>query len=302
MLPTAAPAAPARLHLIDGTFELYRAHFSPRPGHTDPGGRDRKATVGVVSSLLALLEDKAEATTHLAVAFDHPIRSFRNDLFAGYKSDEGVPPELREQFGPVEQAVAALGVQVWSMDRWEADDALGTAALRFADQVDQIRIMTPDKDLGQVVRGEQIVQVDRIRSAVLDEAAVRERRGVAPSSIPDLLALVGDSADGIPGLPGWGERSAATVLARWGQLDDIPDDPAAWEVKVRGAPRLAEVLATRREEARLYRRLATLVTDVPLHGTLEDLRWRGVDRAAWTAWCAAVGAPRTLRERGLRHA
>lgn len=287
---------------MDGTFELYRAHFSPRPGHQDPAGRDRKATVGVVASLLALLEDRGEDVTHLAVAFDHPIRSFRNDLFAGYKSDEGVPPELREQFGPVEQAVAALGVTVWSMDRWEADDALGTAALRFADQVGQVRIMTPDKDLGQVVRGQRIVQVDRIRGAVMDEAAVRERRGVGPESIPDLLALVGDSADGIPGLPGWGERSTAAVLARWLHLEAIPDDPERWEVKIRGAPRLAEVLVAGRAPARLYRTLATLVTDVPLREGLDDLRWRGVDAGAWTAWCADVGAPRTLREKGLRYA
>lgn len=291
---------PARLHLVDGTFELYRAHFSPRPGHLDPLGRDRKATVGLASSLLALLAEAAEGVTHLAVAFDNPIRSFRNDLFAAYKSDEGVPPELREQFDAAEEAVAALGITVWSMDAFEADDALATAAVRFAPQVDQVRILTPDKDLGQVVRGDRIVQVDRIRGTLLDEAAVREKQGVAPASIPDLLALTGDSADGIPGLPGWGAKGSAAVLARWGQLEAIPPDPGAWEVAVRGAARLSETLEARRPDALLYRTLATLRTDVPLAEDLEALRWQGAPRARWNALCESLGLPLRMRDRPSR--
>jgi len=293
-------ARPARLHLVDGTYELYRAHFSKRPGHTDPAGRDRKATVGIVGSLLALLDDPDEAVTHIAVAFDNPIVSFRNDLFPWYKSDAGVPPELREQFDAAEAAVAAAGITVWSMDRHEADDALATAAVRFADDVDQVRIMTPDKDLGQVVRGQHIIQVDRARGKLLDEPAVRDKHGVAPASIPDLLGIMGDSADGIPGLPGWGAKSTARVLDRWGHLDDIPADPADWHVKVRGAARLSATLEAHRDDAALYVLLATLVTDVPLTQELEDLRWRGAPRAAWQAWCDEVGAPGWLRRRPSR--
>jgi 5'-3' exonuclease len=303
---------PARLHLVDGTFELYRAHFSKRPGHRAPAsqveghpptpGWDAKGTVGVVSSLLALIHDLDEAVTHLAVAFDNPIRSFRNDLFAGYKSDEGVPPEIAAQFGPVEDAVRALGVVVWSMDRWEADDALATAAARFRDRFDQVRILTPDKDLGQCLRGTQVVQVDRLRQRTIDAAALLEARGVEPASIPDLLALVGDTADGIPGLPGIGEKTAATLLRRYGHLEAIPDDPARWEVEVRGASKIAATLRVQRDQALLYRRLATLVEDVPLpQHDPEDLLFRGVPRAEFTAWCERLGVT-TLRSRPTRWA
>lgn len=292
----------SRLHLVDGTFELYRAHFSKRPGHSDPQGRDRKATVGLVGSLLALLQDTEEQVTHLAVAFDNPIRSFRNDLFPAYKSDEGVPPELRAQFDAAEEAVAALGVRAWSMDRWEADDALATAAVRFADQVDQVRVMTPDKDLGQVVSGRRIVQVDRLRGKLIDEDAVVAKHGVGPASIPDLLGLMGDSADGIPGVPRWGAKGTATVLSRWKHLDAIPADPQAWEVQVRGAKGLAATLADRREDAALYVELATLVTDLPLAEDLDDLCWRGVPRERWLAWCDALGVRGSLRERPHRWA
>ncbi|MEX1363659.1 MAG: 5'-3' exonuclease H3TH domain-containing protein [Nannocystaceae bacterium] len=288
-----------RLHLIDGTFELFRAHYGKRPGHFGPDGQDLKATVGVVSSILSLFEDPEELATHIAVAFDNPIESFRNEMFAGYKTGEGMEPALVAQMGPVEQAVRALGVVVWSMDRWEADDALATGARRFADEVDQVRIMTPDKDLGQCLRGERVVQVDRIRRRTIDEAALRERRGVAPRSIPDYLALVGDSADGIPGLPGFGEKASATLLGRYGRIEDIPADTAAWEVKPRGAARLAATLAERRDDALLYRTLATLVEDVPLTESLEDLRWRGAPRREFLAWCDAVGSDR-LRSRPPR--
>jgi len=285
-----------RVHLVDGTFELFRAYFGKRPEHRDRAGRPRKAVVGIVASMIALLDDPAEACTHVAVAFDNPIRSFRNDLFAGYKTEAGVPEDLLEQFDPAEVAVAALGIVVWRMVEWEADDALATAAQRFRDEVEQVRILTPDKDLGQCLEGRRIVQVDRVRKKEIDEAALRERRGVGPASIPDLLALTGDSADGIPGIPGFGEKTAAALLARFEHIESIPDDPRAWPEAVRGAPRLAETLAARRKDALLYRELATLRRDVPLRETLADLRWIGPRTDAWASWCdeADVG---DLRER-----
>ncbi|HEY4394248.1 MAG TPA: 5'-3' exonuclease H3TH domain-containing protein [Polyangia bacterium] len=284
----------ARLHLVDGTYELYRAHFSPRPGHLDPSGADRKATVGLAASLLALLSEPGEAVTHLAVAFDNPIRSFRNDLFPDYKSDEGVPPELRAQFDPVEEAVRALGVTVWSMREHEADDGLATGARRFGGEVGQVRILSPDKDLAQCLRGDRVVQVDRRQRKVTDEAAFRAARGYAPESVPDFLALTGDTADGIPGLPGFGEKSAGALVGAYGHLEAIPDDPTRWTVKPRGALQLGATLAARREEALFYRTLATLVDTVPLGESLDELRFRGVPRARFEAWCGAVGA-NTLR-------
>jgi 5'-3' exonuclease len=278
------------LHLVDGTFELFRAHYSKRPDHVAPDGRPLKATAGVVSSLLWLLEDPSEAPlTHVAVAFDNPIVSFRNELFAAYKSDEGMEPELRAQFDIVEEATAALGIVVWSMREWEADDAMGTAAVRWADHVDQVRVLSPDKDLGQVVRGDRVVLVDRIRKKVVDEPALRQARGVGPSQIADWLALVGDSADGYPGIPGFGEKTAAALIAACGSLDGIPDDAARWPAGVRGAERLAATLAERRTELALYRELATLVTAVPLRETLEDLRWGGVPMDRFVPFCEATG-------------
>lgn len=275
------------VHLVDGTFELFRAHFSKRPDHVRPDGAPFKAVAGLASSLLALLHDPREQVTHVAIAFDNPIRSFRNDLFAGYKSDEGMDPELRGQFDDAERAARALGITVWSMDRWEADDALATGARRYSDRA-RVRLLSPDKDMGQCL-GPAVVQVDRIREREIDVEAFRAARGIEPESLPDLLALVGDSADGIPGLPGWGEKSAAAALRRYLHLDAIPDDPAAWDVPVRGRERLAEVLATRRADARLYRLLATTVSDVPLAEDLDDLRWTGVPREAFSAWCAWAG-------------
>lgn len=274
-----------RLHLVDGTFELYRAHFSPRPSPRAIDGRDLKATIGVVASLMALLRDPEESVTHLAVAFDNPIRSFRNDLFPPYKSDEGVPPELRAQFHLVEVAVQALGVVVWSMAEFEADDALASAAWRFADPDRQVRLLTPDKDLGQCLRGQQIVQVDRIRRKTIDCGSFRARWGIEPELMPDLLALVGDSADGLPGVPGFGVKTAALVLNRYGQLENIPLDPRSWD-GVRGAERLRSALADHWESARLYKRLATLRHDVPLEEDLEALRYRGT-AASWSQWCEA---------------
>lgn len=290
-----------RLHLVDGTYELFRAHHSPGPGRTAPDGRDVKGTVGVVSSLLSLLADEGEAVTHIAVTFDNPIESFRNRLFADYKDSSGVEPALLEQFDLVAEAVATLGLTVWSMADYEADDALATAAVAFADRVEQIRILTPDKDLGQVVRGDRIVQVDRSRRRVTNEAGVVDKLGVPPASVPDHLALVGDTADGIPGLPGFGAKTSARLLARYGHLEAVAAEAAHWDVEVRGAARLAATLRERWDDALLYRDLATLRLDVPLTEDLAALRWEGVPPAPWEAWCTSLGVGR-LRDRPHRWA
>jgi len=279
-----------RLHLVDGTYELFRAHYAPRPDHRAPTGWDAKATVGVAASLLALLNDADEAVTHIAVAFDNPIRSFRNDLFAAYKSDEGVEPALRAQFDSVEAAVRALGVVVWSMSEHEADDGLASGARKFAGEVDQVRIMTPDKDLGQCLRGDRVVQIDRRQRKLTDEAAFRAARGFGPASMPDFLALTGDTADGIPGLDGFGEKSASVLIGAYAHIEAIPAHAHQWTVKPRGALALATTLAAHREEALFYRKLATLVDDVPLGESLDDLRFRGTPRGAFEAWCDEVGA------------
>jgi 5'-3' exonuclease len=289
-----------RLHLVDGTYELFRAHFSKRPDHADPKGQDVKATVGVAASILALLAEAAEEVTHLAVAFDNPIRSFRNELYDGYKTDEGVPPELLAQFDLVEDAMRAIGVVAWSMDRWEADDALATAAARWAGEVDQVRIMTPDKDLGQCINGDHVVQVDRMRNKVTGEAELLAARGVLPESIPDYLALVGDTADGIPGIKGFGEKTAAALLREYVHVENIPARARDWKPNVRGATTLAPLLAASRDDVLLYRKLATLVTDVPLAETLEDLRWRGAPRKAYETWCDALAVSETMRTRPPR--
>ena len=288
-----------RLHLLDGTYELFRAHYAKGPDRTAPDGREVKATVGVAGTLLRLLRDPDEAPTHLAVAFDNPIESFRNDRFQGYKDGSTVGPTLLAQFDTVEEAVRSCGVTVWSMREYEADDALATAAVRFAHEVDQVRILTPDKDLGQVVSGTRIVQVDRRREVVYDETGIIARFGVPPVSIPDLLALVGDTADGIPGLPGFGAKSAATLLARYGHIEQIPADAADWDVRVRSAPRLGATLRERYRDALLYRDLATLVTDVPLPQRLDDLAWQGTPHDAFHAFCDRMGAT-TLRDRPSR--
>ena len=281
-----------RLHLVDGTYELYRAHFAPRPGHSEPAGKDAKATVGIVESILSLLHDPDEAVTHIAVAFDNPIRSFRNDLFLPYKSDEGVPPELRSQFDAAEDAVRAIGVMVWSMHEYEADDGLATGARKFRDEVDQIRIMTPDKDLGQCIVGDRVVQVDRRQRKVTNESAFRIERGFGPDSMADFLALAGDSADGFPGLPGFGKKTASMLLGVYQRIEQIPADAAQWKVKPRGAIQLAATLVERREEALLYRKLATLVDTVPLECSLEDLEFHGVPRERFERWCDELGVQR----------
>ncbi len=277
-----------RLHLIDGTYELFRAHYSKRPDHSSPRGQPVKAAVGLSASLLALLNDKDEAVSHVAIAFDNPIKSFRNDLYDGYKTEEGIDPQLLAQFDLAEETARALGIVVWSMDLWEADDALATAAARFASEVDQVRILTPDKDLGQAIRGTKVVQVDRMRRREIDEARLLETRGIAPASIPDWLALVGDTADGIPGIPGFGEKTAAALLRVYRYIEEIPTD-RSWDVPVRGAERLMATLRARMDDALLYRTLATLVTHVPLRESLEDLRWRGVQEDAFRDWSERLG-------------
>ena len=288
-----------RLHLVDGTYELFRAHYSKRPGRQTPDGQDVKATVGLVSSLLGLLADADEAVSHIGVAFDNPIESWRNDRFEGYKSSEGVDPDLLAQFDGAEQAVAAIGVHVWSCDQHEADDVLAAAATWFRDDVDQVRILTPDKDLAQVVDGQRVVQVDRSRATVRDEAAVIERFGVAPESIPDVLALVGDTADGIPGLPGFGAKTAAQLLAHYRHLQSIPPSHEQWVPTVRGAARLADVLAERRDDVALYRELATLDTSLDPGVALSGLAWEGVPRPSYLDWCESVGVE-GLRDRPHR--
>ena len=277
-----------RVHLVDGTYELFRAHYGAPPAR-GRDGLEVGATRGLLRTLLALL--RTRDVTHVACAFDHVIESFRNDLYPGYKTGEGVPEELLAQFPLAERAAHALGVVVWPMVEMEADDALATGAARWADAegVEQVVICSPDKDLAQCVRGERVVCLDRRRQLVRDEAGVVARFGVAPASIPDWLALVGDSADGYPGIPGWGEKSAAAVLARYRHLEAIPPDERAWDVDVRSAERLARSLRERREEAELYRLLARLRTDAPIEEALDDLRWRGARRSELLALGSEIG-------------
>ena len=279
-----------KIHLSDGTYELFRAHYSPRPGRAAPDGSDVKATHGLAQSLIALLQQPD--VTHVAVAFDTVIRSFRNELFAGYKTGDGIDPALRAQFPLAERITAALGLTVWPMDEFEADDAIATAAVRFAraPEVEQVVMCSPDKDLAQVATDDRIVMLDRRKNAITDAAGVVAKFGVPPSAIPDYLALVGDAADGIPGIPRWGARSAAAVLARYGSIDAIPADAADWDIKVRGGANLANTLSSQYDNAILYRRLATLRTDVPLPETEPDqLRWRGVRQPDFTDLCQSLG-------------
>jgi 5'-3' exonuclease len=277
-----------RIHLVDGTYELFRQYYGAPPS-TSPDGRAVGATLGLLRTLLSLLAEGG--VSHVACAFDHVIRSFRNDLFPGYKTEEGVPEELLAQFPLAERATFALGVTVWPMVAFEADDALATAALRWAeaDGVEQVVICSPDKDLAQCVRGSRIVCLDRRRRLLLDEAGVQQKFGVPPAAIPDWLALVGDSADGIPGIPGWGAKTSSALLARYGHIEAIPDDAGAWDVPVRGAAALASSLRERRPEAALYKTLATLRTDVPLEEDLPDLAWIGARRDALDQLCLECG-------------
>ena len=288
------------LHLVDATYELFRAHFAPRPAVLGRDGVVLSGVAGLVEQLLFLLRE--EGATHVGCATDRVIASFRNDLFAGYKTDAGMPPELLSQFPIAEQAIEALGLVLWPMVEFEADDAIAAAVARFGEdaEVDRILVCTPDKDLAQCVRGERVVLWDRRRRIIYDEAGVRAKWGVAPASIPDWLALVGDAADGYPGLPGWGAKSAALVLARFGSIEAIPADPAIWELPVRGAGVLAATLRDRLAEVLLYRTLARLRSDAPIPQTAPaELRWAGTPRATWQAFCAEFGLDR-LRSRPHR--
>jgi 5'-3' exonuclease len=277
-----------QVHLVDATYELFRAFFGAPEAHDDDG-RPVGAVRGLLATLVSLLREPG--VTHVGCAFDHVIESFRNELFAGYKTSEGVAEELLAQFHPAERATAALGVVVWPMVEFEADDALATAAARLRERpgVERVVICSPDKDLSQCVVGTRVICRDRRRGLDRDEAGVVSRFGVEPSSLPDWLALVGDSADGIPGIRGWGEKSASAVLGRYRTIDAIPDDDARWGVDVRSPDRLAAALRERRVEAALYRRLATLRTDVPLAEDLEDLEWRGAHRRDLGAVCRKIG-------------
>jgi 5'-3' exonuclease len=277
-----------RIHLVDGTYELFRSYFGAPPKKA-PDGREVGATLGLLNSLLALLTKPG--VTHMACAFDHVIESFRNDLFPGYKTSQGVAAELLAQFALAEQAVAALGVVVWPMVEFEADDALASAARRFRseDGVAQLVICSPDKDLAQLVSSSQVVCWDRRRDIVYDEAAVLAKFGVRPASIPDWLALVGDSADGYPGLAGWGPKSASAVLSRYEHIESLPDAPTKWGLDAGRAQRLAKRLRAHQEEALLYRRLATLRDDVPIHERIADLEWRGAHQHL-RRLCAELGS------------
>jgi 5'-3' exonuclease len=277
-----------KVHLVDGTYELFRAHYGAPPA-VGADGAAAGATRGLLHTLLALLA--SPRVTHVACAFDHVIESFRNDLYDGYKTSEGVPPELLAQFPLAERLTHALGIVVWPMVAMEADDALATAAARWAeaDGVEQVVICSPDKDLAQCVRGTRVVCLDRRQRKLMDEAGVREKFGVSPASLPDWLALVGDSADGYPGVPRWGAKSASTVLARYARLEGIPEYEREWDVAVRGAAALGASLRAHRTEAVLFRRLATLRIDAELPESLEDLRWCGARRDELEETCRLIG-------------
>ncbi len=275
-----------KVHLLDGTYELFRHHFGA-PSRLDCKGKEVGAVVGALNSVLSMFRD---GVTHLGVATDHVVESFRNELYDGYKTGEGIEPQLHDQFPVLEDALRALGVVVWPMVEFEADDALCTAAALYCDApgVEQVVICTPDKDLSQCVRQEKVVQLDRRKKELRNEAGVREKFGVLPGSIPDFLALVGDSADGFPGLPGWGQKSTAIVLEHYEHLEKIPHTFSDWQVSVRGAKRLCEAFARGYEDALLFRTLAVLRRDVPISESLEDLRWQGPGDS-WRDVCLELG-------------
>jgi 5'-3' exonuclease len=280
------------VHLIDGTYELFR-YFYAVPGAADINGQEIGAVRGVLGSVLSMIERGA---THLGVATDHVVESFRNDLYPGYKTSEGVDPELLSQFPILENALEAMGVVVWPMVYFEADDALASAAGKAAedDQVRQVFICTPDKDLGQCVVGTRIVQLDRRRDILRDEAGVVSKFGVKPQSIPDYLAVVGDSADGFPGVPGWGAKAAALTLSQYPHLEDIPKDWKAWHPSIRRARPLSESLFIAWNDALLFRTLATLRRDVPVFDTVEDLRWQA-PRESFEEFCVRIKSPGLYR-------
>jgi 5'-3' exonuclease len=280
------------VYLIDGTYELFR-HFFAVPAAADVSGQEVGAVRGVLTSVLSMIERGA---THLGVATDHVVESFRNDLYPGYKTSEGVDPELLSQFPILEQALEAMGVMVWPMIEFEADDALASAASKASqdDRVKQVLICTPDKDLSQCVVGTRVVQLDRRSNIVRDEAGVVAKFGVTPQSIPDFLAVVGDSADGFPGVAGWGLKAAALVLSQYPHLEDIPKDWREWHPSIRNARRLAESLFNAWNDALLFRTLATLRQDVRVFDNVDDLRWRGT-KPDFEELCRRVRTPDLLR-------
>ncbi|MCK5406722.1 MAG: flap endonuclease [Candidatus Krumholzibacteria bacterium] len=276
------------VHLIDGTYELFR-HFYGQPSRLDTDGKEVGALLGVVVSIISMIRDGA---THLGVATDHVVESFRNNMYDGYKTGDGIDPELWRQFHPLEDAIRALGVAVWPMVDQEADDALAAAASRASaeSRVNRVFICTPDKDLAQCVRGDSVVQFDRRRGIIRNEQGVQEKFGVQPKSIPDYLALVGDTADGFPGVPRWGAKSAGRVLARYHHLEAIPQDESQWDVSPRGAAGLAASLRDHWEDALLFRDLATLRSDADVFSEVDELRWSGPTQD-FTALCERLGAP-----------
>jgi 5'-3' exonuclease len=284
-----------KLHVIDGTYELFRHYFAV-PSSRSVDGNEVGATRGLLRSLALLL--RGPDVSHVAVAFDHVIESFRNQLLASYKSSAGVETELLSQFPLAEEATRALGLVVWPMVEFEADDAMASAAAKWSKHksVDQVVLCSRDKDLAQCVLGDRVVMWDRMNDVIIDERKVIERWGIPPKSIPDYLALVGDSADGIPGIPRWGAKSAAAILARYEHIESIPPFAVSWDVKVRGALVLADNLRERMPEARLYKSLCTLRTDVPLCESLKELRWRGAHRAQLQALCDRFGEKRLLEQ------
>lgn len=280
------------VHLIDGTYELFR-HFFAVPATADVDGQEIGAVRGVLTSVLSMIEKGA---THLGVATDHVVESFRNDLYLGYKTSEGVAPELLSQFPILEQALESMGVMVWPEVYFEADDALASAAAKAAndERVGQVFICTPDKDLGQCVAGNRVVQLDRRRDIVRDEAGVVEKFGVRPQSIPDYLAVVGDSADGFPGVAGWGAKAAALTLSQYPHLEDIPKDWREWNASIKRARALSESLLSAWDDALLFRTLATLRLDAPVFDSVEELRWKG-PRPDFEETCRRIKAPDLLR-------
>ena len=275
-----------RLVLLDATYELFRSYFGAPP-RTAPDGRQVGAVAGIAASTLALLREQEPLA--IAAATDTVVHSFRNELYEGYKTDSGVPEELLAQFPLAEDALEALGVTVWRMREFEADDGMASGAARFADEAEQVILASPDKDLAQCVDGDHVVMLDRRKEVTMNAEGVREKFGVGPESIPDYLALVGDAADGFPGLPGWGAKSTATVLAHYVHLEEIPEAHGDWGVKPRGAGRLARSLREGREDADLFKELATLRRDAPIPQTFADLEWLGVPREPWLAMCDELG-------------
>jgi 5'-3' exonuclease len=277
-----------KIHLVDGTYELFRAYYGV-PSALSPDGTEVGAVRGLVQTLLSLL--RQDDVTHVGCAFDSVVESFRNKMFSGYKTSDGMPEDIKNQFALAERAAKALGVVVWPMEEFEADDAIASAVHQWQDvsDVEQIIICSPDKDLAQMVIGTRVVLLDRRRRITIDEEGVRDKFGVLPDSIPDYLALVGDAADGIPGIPKWGAKTASTVLKRYTHIEAIPESHLLWDAEVRGAKTVAENLVTHKTDAFLYRELATLCVDVPILESIDDLKWVGANRSEYVELCNDMG-------------